>query len=110
MLDVEFGITIIRQEADGGYGYYNFGTKSADQSRCRTYQLYVMLEKIFDYLLPSMSVFQKENFSSLFRLIDNSIQMFYTPSELLINASDYEMHILQALITPKICSTYLDFI
>lgn len=70
--------------------------------RCRTYQLYVMLEKIFGYLLSPMTPFQKENFFSLFKLIDNSIQMFYTPSELLINASEYEVHTLRSLINPRV--------
>lgn len=70
--------------------------------RCRTYQLYVMLEKLFSYLLPPMTAFQQENFSGLFKLIDNSIQMFYTPSELFISASDYEVHILNSLIIPRV--------
>lgn len=70
--------------------------------RLRTYQLYIMLEKIFGYLLPIMTVFQSENFFSLFKLIDNSIQMFYTPSELFIDASDYELHIFDTLIRPRV--------
>ncbi len=70
--------------------------------RCRTYQLYVMLENIFGYLLPPMNVFLNESYSNLFKLIDNSIQIFYTPSEMFINASDHEMHILQMLITPRV--------
>lgn len=70
--------------------------------RCRTYQLYIMLENIFGYLLPPMSVPQEKMFSSLFKLIDNSIQMFYTPSELFINASDYEIHLLSSLITSRV--------
>ena len=70
--------------------------------RCRTYQLYVMLEKIFGYLLPAMTVFQEENFLSLFKRIDNSIQMFYTPSELFVEASEYELHILSSLIQPRV--------
>lgn len=70
--------------------------------RCRTYQLYVMLEKIFGYLLSPMTVFQTEKFLSLFRLIDNSIQMFYTPSKLFIPAEKYEQHILSSLIHPRV--------
>lgn len=70
--------------------------------RCRTYQLYIMLEKIFGYLLPPMTVFQAETFFSLFKLIDNSIQMFYTPSELFISASNYELHLLHSLIQPRV--------
>lgn len=70
--------------------------------RCRTYQLYIMLEKVFGYLLPPMTVFQTENFLSLFKLIDNSLQMFYTPSELFIDASEYEVHILSFLIQPRV--------
>lgn len=70
--------------------------------RCRTYQLYVMLEKVFGYLLPPMTKFQTENFLSLFKLIDNSIQMFYISSELFIDASEYELHILNSLIQPRV--------
>jgi hypothetical protein len=70
--------------------------------RCRTYQLYVMLEKIFGYLLPAMTVFQEESFLSLFKRIDNSIQMFYTPSELFVDASEYELHVLSSLIQPRV--------
>ena len=70
--------------------------------RCRTFQLYVMLEKVFGYLLPPMTMFQEENFSGLFKFIDNSIQIFYTSSELFINASQYELHILSSLIQPRV--------
>lgn len=49
-----------------------------------------------------MTLFQKENFVSLFKLIDNSIQMFYTASELFIIASEYELHLLHALIQPRV--------
>lgn len=70
--------------------------------RCRTYQLYVMLEKVFGYLLPSLTIFQNENFSGLFKLIDNSIQMFYTRKELFIDASEYETHLLHSLIYPRV--------
>lgn len=70
--------------------------------RCRTYQLYIMLEKIFGYLLPAMDMFQKENFSNMFKLIDNSLQMFYTPSKLLVKASDFECHIMNSLIQPRV--------
>ena len=70
--------------------------------RCRTYQLYVMLEKIFGYLLQPMTVFQEEKFLSLFKRIDNSIQMFYTPSELFVDASEYDLHILSSLIQPRV--------
>lgn len=49
-----------------------------------------------------MTVFQEENFLDLFKLIDNSIQIFYTPSELFINASPYELHILSSLIQPRV--------
>lgn len=70
--------------------------------RCRTYQLYVMLEKIFGYLLPSMTIFQAENFCTLFKLIDNSIQMFYSPSELFVTASNHELHLLHSLINPRV--------
>lgn len=70
--------------------------------RCRTYQLYVMLEQVFGYLLPEMSVFEKELFSLLFQYIDNSIQIFYTPSELFTIASDREVHLLNSLIHPRV--------
>lgn len=70
--------------------------------RCRTYQLYLMLEQIFGYLLPSLTVFQKEKMSRLFSLIDNSIQMFYDPSEISIRANDFDMHILNTLIVPRV--------
>lgn len=70
--------------------------------RCRTFQIYVMLEKIFGYLLPKMSSFESKCFVSLFSMIDNRIQMFYEKSELLINASEYEAHILNFLIKPRV--------
>src|SRR3990167_4650174 len=70
--------------------------------RCRTFQLYIMLEKVFGYLLPPMTVFQEENFLGMFKLIDNSIQIFYTPTELFINASEYELHVLNTLIQPRV--------
>ena len=49
-----------------------------------------------------MTMFQEENFSGLFKFIDNSIQIFYTSSELFINASQYELHILSSLIQPRV--------
>lgn len=70
--------------------------------RCRTYQLYIMLEKIFGYLLPPMTIFQREKFSNIFKFIDNSIQMFYRFSELFIMATDYELHLLNTLIRPRV--------
>lgn len=70
--------------------------------RCRTYQLYVMLEKIFGYLLPSLTMTQKSDMSKLFGLIDNSIQMFYSPSEIFIQANDFDFHLLKNLITPRV--------
>lgn len=70
--------------------------------RSRTYQLYVMLEQIFGYLLPAMSVSERLSFSNLFKFIDNSIQMFYTDSELYIPASNVEINLLNYLITPRV--------
>lgn len=70
--------------------------------RCRTYQLYVMLETLFGYLLPSMSLLQKERFRSIFKKIDNSIQMFYTPSEIYVNASSDDIYLLNSLMLPRI--------
>lgn len=70
--------------------------------RCRTYQLYVMLEKIFGYLLPIMSPSQKMKFDGLFKRIDNSIQMFYISAELFTYATDDEINILNSLINPRV--------
>ncbi|OGT41439.1 MAG: hypothetical protein A3F42_04260 [Gammaproteobacteria bacterium RIFCSPHIGHO2_12_FULL_37_34] len=70
--------------------------------RCRTYQLYIMLEKIFGYLLPPMSFFEKQKFCGLFKRIDNSIQMFYALPELYINASEDEIYVLNTLIIPRV--------
>ena len=61
-----------------------------------------MLEQIFGYLLPPLTVLQKEGMSKLFFLIDNSIQMFYDSSEILTKADDFEMHLLNTLITPRV--------
>lgn len=70
--------------------------------RSRTYQLYVMLEQIFGYLLPKMNSSERSSFSNLFNFIDNSLQMFYADSELFIPASNVEINLLNSLITPRV--------
>lgn len=70
--------------------------------RCRTYQLYIMLEKIFGYLLPSLSALQTMYFHGIFQFIDNTIQMFYTLSALNIPASTYETDLFNVLIKPRV--------
>ena len=74
--------------------------------RSRTCQLYIMLEKIFGYLLPKLTVTQEIFFKEIFKLIDNNIQMFYSPTELHTCASNFEMDILHELINPRIMLMY----
>lgn len=70
--------------------------------RNRTYQIYVMLEKIFEDYLPKKTTSQTLMFNDIFKNIENSIQMFYSDSELYIDASTHEKQIFASLIKPRV--------
>lgn len=51
--------------------------------RSRSYQLYVMMEALFGYLISPMSVFEKNVYNRILSRIDNSIRLFFDDKELL---------------------------
>lgn len=75
--------------------------------RWRTYQLYVIHEYLFGYLLPPMTSEQASLFKKLFTLISNAINIFYHPEEMYIHASQDEMRIYEILINQRISQMIL---
>jgi hypothetical protein len=70
--------------------------------RWRTYQLYVIQEHLFGYLLPPMTNEEQDMFNSVFPLISNKVNIFYHPEEAYVDASEKEQLILNSLIMSRI--------
>lgn len=72
------------------------------KARWRMYQLYVMHENIFHHLLPPMTDIENKIYRSIFILIDNMIQFFYSPDEMVKTATPWEAYVFDELIKRRV--------
>jgi hypothetical protein len=77
---------------------------SNSRFRSRTYQLYVMVENIFGYLLPDFNGEEIFLYKSIFSKINNTVEIFYDESKLLVPASEADIHIMNHIIKPRVNS------
>jgi hypothetical protein len=76
--------------------------KECIRYRSRAFQLYVMYEHIFGYLIEKMSLEEYALFLHVHHLIDNSVQIFYSQEEMMTAATGLELMIEEILIKPRI--------
>lgn len=77
-----------------------FGNNS--RFRSRTYQLYLMVENLFGYLLPNFSEINHIKYKSIFSKISNTVEIFYDESKLYVPASEDDLLIMNTIIKPRI--------
>ncbi|HVY53306.1 MAG TPA: hypothetical protein VHA13_02185 [Gammaproteobacteria bacterium] len=79
---------------------------TCEKQRWRLYQLYIMQETIFGYLLPTMTISEKIAYGSISTMIRNSIQVFYAINTSTSKPSWQEKEIIHHLIKPRIEKMY----
>ena len=77
-----------------------------EKHRWRLYQLYIMQENIFGYLLPTMTLDEKIAYDTIPTMIRNSIQIFYVTETLISEPNWQEKEIIYHLIKPRIEKMY----
>ncbi len=82
----------------GEVGYYHFN----NTARWRLYQLYIMQEALFGYLLPSFTREEYKAYHSIFLLCANFIQDYYSPSESNYPLSAEEQCVIDDFIFPRV--------
>lgn len=74
--------------------------------RWRLFQLYIIQEQLFGYLLPSFTVGEQALHQSIFQLTSNMIQFFYDPTLLFMGMTEEESVIISELVKPRIAAMY----
>jgi len=70
--------------------------------RWRFYQLYIIQEQLFGYLLPPLTEEELKSYRSIFILTDNMIQVFYSPQSAKIPPNLWETYITESLIKKRL--------
>ena len=70
--------------------------------RNRTYQLYVMLESIFGYIVSPMTDSEKLLYQVVLKRITNSIDVFFRDEKLFEVADSNDMRAMHELIKPRV--------
>ncbi|HSW94068.1 MAG TPA: hypothetical protein VLJ15_06935 [Gammaproteobacteria bacterium] len=88
--------SLLKKKSDCADFIYN------KRHRNRIYQLYLMLETLFNHLTPSFSDKEKDIYKRIPRLVNNRIDIFFNEKLLAEPATPEESCIYYDLITPRI--------